>query len=328
MSRGMEKKRWVKGLVGRDAVVADSGEKIGVVTKEVLGGDGTVIGYEVSDKESDSTIYFPAEQTIAKKNGLIIQPLWYTETMKFVKQLELQESLMPEIAEISKDVSGNALYKMLSDVDPKLIKLSENGTSIKKSVEEKLSHFSSEAAEIREQIVKATGEHLLEGTGRKELAEEMLKLRRRAKIVKVNINKCNELLLRLRASPFLVKAGLREEGYNKASFPIEGTGGIVCPYKDTCPIIHRDFQKIKGKETEEMEARPFRVVKMDAMRKKLEDEAKKIREDMKKELMAELGIIKTQETKKEPVEKEEKPVEETKKKKGLRTKTKKLAEGA
>ncbi|MDI6708555.1 MAG: hypothetical protein QME47_05680 [Candidatus Thermoplasmatota archaeon] len=292
----------VKSVVGKEAYAEEGAERIGTVVREVLSADGKVVGYEVVDEESKTSTYLPEEQVMVTKRGLIVQPLWYTEALKFIRKLELQESVMPEVRELVSAPLETA-RETLSKIDPGLIALVEEANKFKESIEAKFSQLEAEAGKVREEIIKAASEHLIDKVQRKEFTEKMLALRRRAQLLDSSIKKCQELSLRLEASPFVLKTPPTVP----SAVP---SGKISCPYMDTCPILKKGAPPAAAEI-----AKPFRVVKMAEMKKKLELEAKKVEEDMRKRLIAEFGIKPEVLEKLEAKPKEELP--EKKARKGL-----------
>jgi hypothetical protein len=296
-----------KSMVGKDAYTEEGGERIGTVAREVLSGDGGIIGYEVIDKESNTSIYLPGEQVKVTKGGLLVQPLWYTEGMKFIRKLELQESFMPELGELTKNLTPEAFYEALSKFDPSITALVDEANKFRASLQTKLSQFESEYGNIREELVKTTSEHLIDRTERKGFTEKMLALRKRAQLLDGSIKKCKELILRLDALPLVLKPSVP----SAAALP---TAKISCPYAETCPILKKGVIPELGKPTGVAEPiKPFRIIKMAEMKRILELEAKKIEEDMRRRLSAEFGM------KTEAVKKVEEVVKEEvkKKRKGL-----------
>jgi hypothetical protein len=267
-----------KRIVGREAYLEESGELLGIVTEEVLSGEGKPLGYRIADKETATAIYIPIEQAVVTRRGIIVQPLWYVEAKRFIRKLELQESLVPGIREFSKSTKDD-LIEFLTKHDPSFVSVVEETLGLKNTLQAKLEFFETQAKNVREEIIKETSIQLARGKPRKEFASKMNTLRKRIKIIEANIDKCKELTLRLESSPFLPKVVVGQvprEGVVAEKAPGAAVEQrIICPYLSKCPII----SKVREKE---IDIKPLRVLKMEALRTRRIPE-KKIEKKVEKE---------------------------------------------
>ncbi|MCG2717343.1 MAG: hypothetical protein L6408_00710 [Nanoarchaeota archaeon] len=313
--------------VGKDAYIEESGERLGVVDDEVLGADNSIIGYEVIENESKSILYFPSEQVETNRRGVIIRPLWYVEAMKIIRRMEIQSSMMPELTGVSKNISTDELQALLSKTNPEIIYLIEAGVSVRDSIRERIDQLNKNAESVRNEILMSAGMYLGKGEKRKELAEKMQVYRRKLHIIESNINRCNELLLRLESSSLLPKKLIPE----KTTFAHETMNDmhISCPYIKSCQIIDKIRQGEKWGE----EVKPLRVLKMEAMKEKIESEGKRIEEEIRKRLMVDFRLKdvskkEMEETIRDFKEKKEPEVEEKEKAKKDRPEKDEKEEGA
>jgi sporulation protein YlmC with PRC-barrel domain len=82
-------------VVGLPVYLEENGEVLGVVSDIVESKDGKIISYVL---ENDvSTFNIPVENLLVTKRGLIYTPAWYAEADRFIKTLEIQEALMPDV---------------------------------------------------------------------------------------------------------------------------------------------------------------------------------------------------------------------------------------
>lgn len=292
---------WQKSPIGKTVYFQETGEKIGTVINEVLKGNNEVIGYEVGDKSTGTVLYYPANQFEFARSGLILQPLWYTESMKLIRELELQETMIPEISSLIAEsvLSKEDLQRMLSQKNPELRTLVDRALSLQTSLKSKLGKLEAEALKMKEQIVATTGDRLL-GKDRKTFAERLLTYKRSANILDANIKRCRELLLRLETSPFLptidkiTHPGTAMQGVPAAGAPshapAQAQGASVTPTitpEGTCTVF------VDGKcpvdfSRKSLDSKPLRVVNMQRTLKNVEN---KLREKLFQEF-SKKGLIK------------------------------------
>ena len=206
-----KRKRAEKRIVGLPVYFEDTGERVGVVKKVIRNSLGEEIGYEIED-ESGRAIYFPSDAFERSKRGLIFAPLWYSEGLKLVAELEAKTK-MPDIHELilQGELGKEEMYRMVVKKYPEIRKYVEEVLLLKESLMSRINDLEMKILKLRRELVDLSGKRLLKEIGRKEFAEKVIEARREMRIAEIGIKRCRELLLRIDKIPFLPKKMEEEE---------------------------------------------------------------------------------------------------------------------
>jgi len=291
---------WQRSFIGKFVYFQETGEKIGIVNNEIKDANKKVIGYEILDKDTGSVLYFPAEQFEKLSRGLILQPLWYSESKKLIRQLELYETVVPEISSMvfSKELPKEELYNILSKKDPKLKALVDRGLKLRDALEKRYEIMNNEADKLRENTVMIIGDKML-GIDKTDFAKSLVEYRRKISILDANIKRSQELISRLNALAFIpptVTIPIEKElmeGIKEIKLPFDASQVPCETYKHgKCPLASM-LQMLPQMPTatgvqaqpprKPMEAKPLRVIKMEETVRNIED---RVREKILAELRA------------------------------------------
>ena len=197
-------KRKESKTVGMPVYFEDTGELVGRVKRIVWNSLGEIIGYEIED-DSRRTFYFPADAFEKTKRGLIFAPLWYSEGLKMIAELEAKTK-MPDVHDfILQNMDREELYNKITETYPSIRKYVEEVLMLREALISRLNDLEVKMIELRKKLVDLSGKRLLKQISRKEFAEKIIEARREMNIIEISRNRCKELLMRIDSIPFLPK---------------------------------------------------------------------------------------------------------------------------
>ncbi|MCD6513222.1 MAG: PAS domain S-box protein [Thermoplasmata archaeon] len=259
-------------LEGMPVYFEDTGERVGVVKRIIRNEAGVVVGYEIdSDGEE---LYFPSDAFEKTKRGLIMTPLWYSEGIKLVKELELKAK-NPDIHEML--VYGEErekIYENVLEKYPGIRKYIEEVLLLKESLIERLNDLELKRVNLRKEMVDLSGKRLLKEIGRKEFSEKIIEARREMNIVEIGIKRCRELLLRIDAIPFLPKSlGEAEKSimWIKKFMKDIPVNIVILDDSGKIKSINETFQKNFGYSAEMINGMHFSELMVDGDREKVRE---------------------------------------------------------
>lgn len=205
-----DRKKFRERIVGLPVYFEDTGEKIGIVENVLLNNLGDEIGYEIKDS-TGRILYFPSDAFEKSKRGLIFAPLWYSEGLKLVNDLEAKTKI-PDIHDILlHEEDKDVLYENISSRHPEIKEYAEEILNLKESLIKRLNDLEIRTIKLRKELVELSGKRLLKEISRKEFAEKVIESRREMNIMEIGMKRCRELLLRIEKIPFLPKSIAKEE---------------------------------------------------------------------------------------------------------------------
>ncbi len=274
-------------VIGRPVYFEENGEQVGIVKDTIETADGKITGYHI--EYNGATVQLPADNIKVTDNGLIFQPLWFTEYDKLVRQLEFEEKLNQDLAQIlaNRDISKDKLDALISKNEPRLKNLMEEAKGARKVLNQRKGEFELERYRLRREIGTLSEKRLLGEEGRREYAQKVLEAKRKASILDYNINRCNDLLLRLEKSPFVIKEKLEldvpkeKPAQNFQMAPIIPAGMPTFLFPEHAPIqqppqMHSPIDNTKIKK--------FRVLKIETRVQNVEAKLQDIEDEMQKKL--------------------------------------------
>ncbi len=196
--------------IGIPVYFEDTGEKVGTVKNIVFNSAGGKIGYEI-ENDNGKVLYFPLDAFEKRKRGLIFAPLWYSEGLKLVKDLEAKAK-MPDLHElILQEKDKEMLYELIVRRRPEIRKYVEEVLLLKEALIKRLNDLETRMVMLRKELVELSGKRLLKEISKKDFAEKVIEARREMNIVEIGMKRCRELLFRIESIPFLPKYARKEE---------------------------------------------------------------------------------------------------------------------
>ena len=203
-------RRKEKRIIGLPVYFEDTGERVGVVKKIVRNSLGEEIGYEIED-EMGKTFYFPSDAFEKTRRGLIFAPLWYSEGLKLVAELEAKTKL-PDVHEfLLHGASKDEVYRAIEAKYPEVRKYVEEVLLLKEALIKRINDLETKIITLRKELVELSGKRLLKEISRKEFAEKVIEAKREINIAEIGIKRCRELLLKIDSIPFLPSTIMEEE---------------------------------------------------------------------------------------------------------------------
>ncbi len=248
---------WPSPGMGLPVYLDEGGEKFGYVTK-VIKENGRVEGYEVTT-EGGLTIHIPADSVAVSKKAIMYRPRWYVEGIEFIKRLEAQKMVTPELRKV---LEGAARPR-----DSMTRRIVEEGKNIYKEISGKLMMFIEERNKLRQELDDLTHRRILGATKGSEYAKALVTLRRKMEMLDANIKKAEEILRLLNYPVFRVE----EEEEKPKVGPIGEKGIVPPPPKPATPEERANIKKL-------------RVLKIERDLMLQEEKLKKAEEELKRNL--------------------------------------------
>jgi len=262
-------------VVGLPVYLEENGEVLGVVSDIVESKDGKIISYVLENEVS--TFNIPVENLLVTKRGLIYTPAWYAEADRFIKTLEIQEALMPDVFVLlaEENVSKEQVKKIMDKASPATKQIVQDGLQLLESTTKKLETLRKESSKIYSMISEMTEKRVLGVVDRKEFAKNIFELKRKAQILEASMKKASEILTRLESSALLrVARQLSSEESQKQEKEAEMRGTAA-----GAPQITPE-QRAKIKK--------FRVLKVEKELREMEQKLKASEEEIAKRVNAEV----------------------------------------
>jgi hypothetical protein len=170
------------GIVGKEAREEETGSLVGTVTRVEMRG-GRAVSYSVRKRDGDPVTY-ESEKAYQTPDGLVILPEWYVEGWNRVEQA--RSALGVE----GTDVVGGRT--------PLGSPRAAGAVGAAREQREELSrlHFrySVTAQKLRARAADLQAKRMLEEVSREELVKELESLQRRARLNKMMLERCQELI--------------------------------------------------------------------------------------------------------------------------------------
>ncbi|MEM3513670.1 MAG: PRC-barrel domain-containing protein [Thermoplasmata archaeon] len=260
-------------VVGLPVYLEENGEVLGMVSDIVESKDGKILSYVLENEVS--TFQIPVDNVLVTRRGLIFIPSWYADADKFIKTLEIQEALMPEVFVLlaEENVPREQIKAILDKASPEAKRLIQEGLQLLDATNKKLAGFKKESAKIYSMISEMTEKRVLGVIDRREFASNILELKRKAQILDASMKKANEILSRLESSALLRAARVQETAEKKIEKP--GTENLPLGAPQISPEQRAKIKK-------------FRVLKVEKELKEMEEKLKASEEEIARRVNAEV----------------------------------------
>ena len=161
--------------------------------------DGTIFGYVIGKEGSDENkiykiksdvgaVEIPADSVIITKKALIYRPPWSKEVEDFIEKLENEKSVNPDL-ELA--LSGGNIG------DERIREIIERGKEYKRMIEERYKGFK----EMREKNIREMQylmqKRMANAIEKGEYVKEMNELRKKIKILELNIKEAEKILAKI-----------------------------------------------------------------------------------------------------------------------------------
>lgn len=245
--------------------LSEDGERIGVIKGATRDANGEIVSYQIDCQ--GTSVEIPSTHLIMQDEGVIIEPLWYIEADKFIRELEIEMMKIPdaELIMASADRSGvsrGTIMKMISsrkDISPYI----EKGSIVQKALLDRLQMLEEDRGKVTQDIITLEQKRIFDEIDRREFISGLIELRKRRVLNEANIEKCRSLLSRLNRLPFIPS----EVDMDLLSSSFRGSGSMVSQTK-VGEIMNPDVSQDKVKKI-----RKVRVLKVE---KELEDLKKRM----------------------------------------------------
>jgi hypothetical protein len=179
----------------------DTGEKLGVITDTVYDVNKNIIGYKIKTDDTDTPFSFPADQFTEDKQGLLFTPKWYQNAIETIEKLEFSEKISPELSSLVQDGMFNEeLFDLLMKRDDEFIDDLDDAMDLKEILVSQIKILEERRDDLSDKANRLTTKRLMEDIDRKQFSENVQDLRRKVKLLDLNIQKCNDLLGRLNST--------------------------------------------------------------------------------------------------------------------------------
>lgn len=175
---------WPSKGVGLPLYLEEGGNIFGYVTR-IIKENERVEGYEVT-VEGGISINIPADSVVLSKKIVIYRPKWYVDAIEFIRRLEAQKTITPELRKI---LDGSVKPK-----DTLSKKLVSDGMNLYKDISDKLIGFLEERGKLKEELEDITHRRILGMSSGGEYAKNIIRIRKRMELLDANIRRAEEVL--------------------------------------------------------------------------------------------------------------------------------------
>jgi|GEM_PF-1927608 len=192
--------KWQKKRnLGKPVYLEETGEKIGFIQSLIYNENSDeIIGYDVKDEDSNTSLRIPIDQFIEDKRGLILTPRWYIDTVKTIERIEFKERVTPELTYLpSSKISDDDKNSFLMSIDPEIIHYIKEGKRLRKTLLFNLHVYNEQREQLNNELLDIIKKRVVEDINRRVFSEEVMDKRRRIKILDNLIKRCTDLLNRL-----------------------------------------------------------------------------------------------------------------------------------
>jgi hypothetical protein len=181
-------------VLGEEVYLEDTGEKLGVINDLVYNEKNKIFEYIVKDDSSNIEMNFPVEYFTQDKEGFIFTPGWYVNAVKTIEKIEFKEKTSPELTGLFTDDFHNREYfDLIEKQDQDFNSYIEEGKDIRKMISVHVDLLEKRRNNIEKQLKDLTSKRLLEDIDRRGFSEQVNTLRKRWKLINLNIKRCNDL---------------------------------------------------------------------------------------------------------------------------------------
>ncbi len=202
---------WGTAVEGTPVYYEDTGDRMGTVVEVVRNAGGAPSGYRVRHGETGTVTMLPADALQSTKRGLLFTPVWHVEAVSLVRELEYA-ARHPRLHDL---VDGASLTddepQDMATSDPELRRKIDHARQVRRSLARQLEELERKRQDVREQLMALSEQRLLRDISRRAFAEAVTEARRRARILDINIERCNDLLVRFSDLPFLPAEAPRQD---------------------------------------------------------------------------------------------------------------------
>ena len=190
--------------VGAPVYLQENGDLLGQVSKVIRSDDGENVGYLIDSNGVE--LRFPEENLEPTEGGFIYQPIWFVKGNKIVKQLKAQERINPDIVNTleSNNLTFDETVRLIKDSSSsELSELVKEAKELSKTLLSKKRSLGQQKDELTTNINSLAEDRVIGEGNRREFAEKILGLKRKARIVNFNLKKVESLIEYLKNSPFI-----------------------------------------------------------------------------------------------------------------------------
>ncbi len=187
---------------GKPVYLQETGEKLGRVVDAKRDENHEVVSYLVDCDGVELDI--SCENILKDKDGFIYRPVWLTEAEDVIRRLETQQRINPDLATYSSEtMSPGEVKKLVSRSSLELKKTFEEAKDIAQLLSSKRNELQQKKDIFNHEIEEMAKKRMRGEGSRKNFAESIVSLKRKAKIVEENLNKVQSLYSRLEDSPLI-----------------------------------------------------------------------------------------------------------------------------
>ncbi len=209
-----------EGHHGKTVYLQETGEKLGTVVDVKADQDGEIASFTVDCEGAELDI--SCDNILEAEQGLIYRPVWLTEAEKIVKKLEAQQRINPDIAtHTTKTLSRPKIKRILKRASPEFEKTFQEAEDISAFLISKREELKNKRDSLTAEIEEMAKKRMRGEGSRKEFAETIVDLKRKAKIVEENLNKAESLFIRLKDSPLIDVERIKEDDEMAVQEPVK-----------------------------------------------------------------------------------------------------------
>jgi hypothetical protein len=176
----------------------DTGEKLGVITDIVYDGHHNIVGYTLKTGSAKTAFNYPVEQFSKGKQGLLFVPNWYRNAVGTIEKLEFVDKVSPELPGLLQNGMFNEeLFDLLLKRDEHFSEYLDEAIELKELLLLQIQLLEERRRSLSEKANALMVKRVMEEITRNTFAESVQVLRRKIRLLDMNIQQCTKLLQRL-----------------------------------------------------------------------------------------------------------------------------------
>jgi hypothetical protein len=176
----------------------DTGEKLGVITDVVYDGHHNIIGYTLQTGSAKTAFHYPVDQFSKGKQGLLFVPNWYRNAIGTIEKLEFLDKVSPELPGLMQNGMFNEeLFDLLMKRDEHFSEYLDEAIELKELLLLQIQLLEERRRSLSEKANALMVKRVMEEITRNSFAENVQVLRRKIRLLDLNIQQCTKLLQRL-----------------------------------------------------------------------------------------------------------------------------------
>ncbi len=183
---------------GETVYLEENGKKIGVISDQIEDKDGKIISLKVRDEESNTDFIYPIEQFDYDKKGMTLKPKWFYKADKDIKKIQYLDTTHPELKNVLNEKQiDEEFFSFLINRDKDFYNYFIETKKLYDDLTTQIKLFENKRNELKDMVWEITTNRLIDNVDRKNYADKVENIRKKASLINLNIARCKALKKKL-----------------------------------------------------------------------------------------------------------------------------------